>query len=262
MRASAITIHFEQQLASEIGIKSILDFARCTFPVPAESKPYIFEGKATSNTRIYDLKRRLHDGRKNVPSVRDTTCIPRDAPIPHTAEDGLQPTYDGFELQSTAAEQIHSDGCLGALDVVLTELLTCTFDENDCRYHARAIIGSNPSLISISGIVESAARPKEYYFERLTCIGQEELAELDKKYCKAFIVRHDPRLPDIVKGYLLQAVMYYETGEAFCTDAQCRLYNAHWQSDLIRTQILERRLCKRHRAKLSQIQSSRGRGVV
>lgn len=260
MRASSITIHYESHLESEIDIARILNFVRDVFPVQAESKPYRFEERAAADARVYDLKRPHRVIQAAEPSTTDDYRgnFTRDMSktVPHvTSQNYLPPTYDGFELQSIATKNLNSKGDhKGALDVILTELLTCTFG-GDYRYHARALVGSNPALISVSGIVEAAARPKEYYFERLTCFDQKELVDLDKRYSEAFVVRHDPRMSKIVEGYILQAVMYYETGEAFCTDSKCRLYNAHWQSDLIRTQILDCRLCKMHQDELSRIQS-------
>jgi hypothetical protein len=38
------------------------------------------------------------------------------------------------------------------------------------------------------------------------------------------------------EGYALQALFYYFLGEAFCENPDCRLYNAHYQSELIRSQ--------------------------
>ena len=60
-----------------------------------------------------------------------------------------------------------------------------------------------------------------------------ELEEtIREKYKGEFLEYDDDRLPEIIEGYLLQSIMYYETGDAFCNDAQCRLFNAHWQKDL------------------------------
>ena len=45
--------------------------------------------------------------------------------------------------------------------------------------------------------------------------------------------------------------MYCIAGEAFCADRDCRLYNVHWQSDLLRSQVHSGRLCGAHRAVLA-----------
>jgi hypothetical protein len=45
----------------------------------------------------------------------------------------------------------------------------------------------------------------------------------------------------------MQAVVYLVSGEAFCDDPECRLFNAHWQAELIRAQLTgEREYCARH----------------
>ena len=75
-----------------------------------------------------------------------------------------------------------------------------------------------------------------------------------------YIIRNDPRIPDVAEGCILQALAYYETGEAFCTDRSCRLYNAHWQSDLIRTQVTDPAFCDRHLEIMNQMKERRDRG--
>ena len=53
-----------------------------------------------------------------------------------------------------------------------TNKLICTYDYNDYRYHGRAIICANPSIISTTGIIEAPAKPKEYYIELISNISQ------------------------------------------------------------------------------------------
>ena len=47
-----------------------------------------------------------------------------------------------------------------------TELI-CTYDTTDNRYHGRAVICSNPAIISTTGMIEAPARPREYYFDAM-----------------------------------------------------------------------------------------------
>ncbi|MDX1533610.1 MAG: DUF6775 family putative metallopeptidase, partial [Nitrosopumilaceae archaeon] len=61
-----------------------------------------------------------------------------------------------------------------------------------------------------------------------------------------YLEYHDKRLSNIVEGYLLQAIFYYITGEAFCESRDCRLNNAHWQSDLLYSQLEYGKLCDKH----------------
>jgi len=50
----------------------------------------------------------------------------------------------------------------------------------------------------------------------------------------------------------MQAVFYYVTGEPFCDQLECRLYNAHWQKDLIYSQLEVEKLCDKHQKILEQ----------
>jgi hypothetical protein len=55
-------------------------------------------------------------------------------------------------------------------------------------------------------------------------------------------------------GYALQALFFFITeGNPFCNNINCRLYNAHWQEELIYSQIQSRRLCDEHAALLLQV---------
>ncbi len=47
--------------------------------------------------------------------------------------------YDGFEFQKIISEFIPiNESQMDALHIIFTNKLTCTFDETDFRYHARA----------------------------------------------------------------------------------------------------------------------------
>lgn len=70
-----------------------------------------------------------------------------------------------------------------------------------------------------------------------------------------YIEYHDPKISEIIKGYALQALFYYFTGESFCESKECRLFNAHWQSDLLHSQIEVGKLCDKHQQILDLIVS-------
>src|SRR5207247_8827695 len=72
-----------------------------------------------------------------------------------------------------------------------------------------------------------------------------------------FIYYDDPHLTEVAKGYALQAAMYHVTKEAFCEDPECRLFNAHWQAEVLRAQIESGSLCHRHTRLASAISSVR-----
>ena len=89
-----------------------------------------------------------------------------------------------------------------------------------------------PCIISIPGIVEAPAKPKDFYISRrgLVAAGMDrELVEeeLKKKFAGRFIDHDDERMTEIAKGYVMQAFFYHLTFEPFCQDKNCRLFNAH-----------------------------------
>jgi hypothetical protein len=139
------------------------------------------------------------------------------------------------------------------LHIIFTNKLTCTFDENDFRYHARALVGSNPAIISTTGIIEAPAKPKQYYLELMTNFTHEKADEIKEKYKGEFLEYNDSRISEIVEGYILQAIMYYETGDAFCENKECRLYNAHWQKELLYSQLENKKLCDKHQKKIEEV---------
>lgn len=163
--------------------------------------------------------------------------------------------YDGFELQNALGRLVPKDELSdNVFHVIFTNKLTCTYDCADHRYHGRALIGSNPSIISTTGIVEAPAKPREYY---MSLIAHSKLGinieALKEKFRGTFLEYHDPRLAKIVQGYILQAVFYYETGEAFCDRIDCMLHNAHWQKDLLHSQLEIGKLCQRHQKILDSL---------
>lgn len=161
--------------------------------------------------------------------------------------------YDGFELARVFGGLIPKDDqAFENLHVIFTNKLTCTYDVNDYRYHGRALIGGNPSIISTTGIVEAPAKPRNYYLDLMTNIRQGlNVESIKKRYSGQYLGYHDTRLSNVSEGYLLQTIFYYWTGEAFCQDKKCRLYNAHWQKELIESQIENRKLCQKHQKYLS-----------
>lgn len=149
----------------------------------------------------------------------------------------------------------HEDACC----IILTDRLFATYDE-DKKLHIRASIYSFPSIISLSGIVEGPAKPKEYYvykdkFSKLGVWPMEEL-KIKKKFQSHFIDYEDKRMTEVLKGYISQAVFFYLTGQPFCRDKRCRLFNAHWQEDLIYSQIKIGKFCAFHKRILNSLEKT------
>lgn len=150
--------------------------------------------------------------------------------------------YDGFEFQSLL-RNIIKELRLNNIPIFFTNRLIGTFDEDDKRYHARTNILGMPSIISLSGVVEAPAKPKEFYLLKQRNIPIEILKE---KFKGSFIDYDDKRLTDVLIGYVMQSIFYHVFGEGFCEDKNCRLFNAHWQEELINAQLNKIEFCKKH----------------
>ncbi|MGQ0794220.1 MAG: DUF6775 family putative metallopeptidase [Deltaproteobacteria bacterium] len=160
--------------------------------------------------------------------------------------------YDALWLQrilhSSMARRFGGGFEGGGVHLIFTGRLFGTFEG---RYHARVVLGGVPALVSTSGLVEAPARPTQYYIAKSGYLRAGlDIADLDRAYRGRFIEYDDARTTDALKSYALQAILYGITGEAFCGDAACALYNSHWQEEVLRVQ-LGGNLCERHRELLS-----------
>lgn len=163
--------------------------------------------------------------------------------------------YDGYELSSIYHSMLPGGECtLDHIHVVFTNRLFGTFDEDDLRYHARVSICSTPSIISATGIVEAPAKPREYYMlKKLNSNKPLVVADLKKKFVGEFIDYDDPRITEVAKGYVMQALVYLLAGEAFCENRECRLFNAHWQKEMICAQLSGNKFCRHHQTILKHL---------
>ena len=157
--------------------------------------------------------------------------------------------YDGFQLQRVFSELIaQEERSLEVVHILFTNRLFATWEESDRRYHARTSVYGVPSVISTTGLVEAPAKPREYYLikQQYEVLGK-DLLELKKRLKAGFIDYGDERLTEVTKGYAMQAVFYHLVGAPFCEDKGCRLYNAHWQEELIFAQLESGyEFCERH----------------
>ena len=157
--------------------------------------------------------------------------------------------YDGFHLLRIFCEIMpREERSREFVHIFFTNRLFATWDGNNKRYHLRTSVYGVPSIISTTGLVEAPAKPREYYllkqqYERL----RKDLTELKERFKGSFIDYEDEHLTEVMKGYAMQAVFYALTGDPFCEDKGCRLYNAHWQEELIFAQLEgEYEFCGRH----------------
>ncbi|MFN4133889.1 MAG: DUF6775 family putative metallopeptidase, partial [Candidatus Hadarchaeales archaeon] len=114
-----------------------------------------------------------------------------------------------------------------------------------------------PSLISTTGIVEAPAKPKDFYrLKQVYAASGVPVDELKEKFSGRFMDYDDARLTEVMKGYCMQALFYHLFGEPFCDQPTCRLYNAHWQEEVITAQ-LGGNLCERHSKMLEDFRKGR-----
>jgi hypothetical protein len=157
--------------------------------------------------------------------------------------------YDGFQLQRVLVVIIPRDELsLEFAHIIFTNRLLATWDDSNRRYHLRTSVYGIPSVVSTTGLIEAPAKPREYYFlkQQYERLGR-DLTELKDSFKGSFIDYKDKRLTEVAKGYAMQAVFYSITGNPFCEDKGCRLYNAHWQAELIFAQLESGyEFCQRH----------------
>jgi hypothetical protein len=156
--------------------------------------------------------------------------------------------YDGFIMQSIYSRLLpENEKTTDNIHVIFDSRLTCTFSEENWRYHARAIICGTPSIISTSGIIEAPAKPRDFYFRQIGWMPSVGDIEELKQFAEKYIDYNDSRINSVATGYTIQTLFFFLTdGDPFCSDAGCRIFNAHWQEDLIRTQVNNQRMCKKH----------------
>ncbi|MBI5183394.1 MAG: hypothetical protein HY999_03420 [Nitrospinae bacterium] len=164
--------------------------------------------------------------------------------------------YDGFELGGILYSIIpKGEQNLRHLHIIFTNQLFATWDENDLRYHTRVAIYGVLSIISITGMVEAPAKPREYYLaRRFYTRDQLSLTEFKRGIGERFIEYDDKRMTDVMKGYIMQSLFYYLIGSPFCEDRSCRLFNAHWQEEVINAQLDgDHEYCETHRRILDKV---------
>ena len=250
-------ILYKEPAIPEINIAKLTEFLENNFPIRVEIKDNIFKEfslediKKLSNIRITDIKNSFSEHKSSNIEIefeeklcKNSSLMDSTIRVENAQEISQVFMYEGFELQKIL-RYLNDDK--ETLHIILTNRLTCTFDENDKRYHARAVICANPSIISTTGIIEAPAKPKEYYFEVMSLKTQGfDIKSAKEKYKEKFLDYNDKRLTKIVEGYILQVIFYNITGESFCEDVECRLNNAHWQKDLLFSQLEINKLCKKH----------------
>ena len=258
MKLKKIIIYDEPSIP-EIKISNLVNFLKDIFSADIIIKDNFFqkldesEINLLSKTRIFDIYKKYS---KYVPKeetitlerelCKNSSLMENTTKIEDAESISDVVMYDGFEMQKFIREKIKSPS-IDTLHIIFTNRLTCTFDESDSRYHGRAAICANPAILSTTGIIEAPAKSKEFYIQAMANksqgLGINKVKEMHKG---EFLEYHDERLSKIIEGYILQVIFYNITGESFCEYLDCRLNNAHWQRDLLYSQIEVSKLCKKH----------------
>jgi len=166
--------------------------------------------------------------------------------------------YEGLRFQALMRGLLpEGEARLDRVHVIFTNRLLGTWNADDLRYHLRTVVAGVPGIVSTSGLVEAPAKPREFYSaqQQMGRIADQGSAyqALKERLGERFLDHDDARLTEVAKGYAAQVVMYALTGEAFCGEAGCRLYDAHWQEEMLRAQMKEPEFCERHADVLAEL---------
>jgi hypothetical protein len=159
--------------------------------------------------------------------------------------------YDGLAVQAALGERLPDrESGLDHLHVPLLDRVVGTWGDHDGRWHKRVNVLGQPAPVSVPGLYEAPAKPEAYYKEQqkraLLSGGPPPREVLESEVEGDFLVADDPRTTDALKGYVLQAYHYLETGEAFCERGACRLANPHRQPGVVEAQLREPEFCETH----------------
>jgi len=250
---------YDEPSVPEIKIGELGEFIKEKFSVKVEIRDRFFEFFRDQTRKIaYDLASSrifnpLTPFEKHSPTSEEVTF--EENSFTNLTNSNNIVMYDGFEFKQIIANTIpQSESQLDMFHLICTDKLTCTYDYDDYRYHGRAVICTNPAIISTTGMIEAPAKPREYYLKMFESVSQGlNLDALKNQFKGKYLEYHDIKLSEIIKGYAMQALFYYLTGQPFCESKDCRLYNAHWQEELLHSQIESNNLCYKHQKILDEI---------
>jgi len=159
--------------------------------------------------------------------------------------------YDGHAIRRAFNAALPGDERdLSHLHVPLLDRAVGTWGEHDGRWHKRVAVLGQPAILSVPGLYEAPAKPESYYKEKqkhALLSGDAPPREvLENQVEGDFLVADDPRTTEALCGYVLAAYHLLEHGEAFCETEGCRLFDAHYQADLVEAQLREPAFCEEH----------------
>jgi hypothetical protein len=264
---------YNEPLAATLDVRELQRWLQASLGAPVEVRPSLALVNEGERARALDgLALDFARAKVRNPAQRDYSFepLPGEIAYEHRRLSGESNAfgllYDA-EFLVTALRRHIPAGERGLSDahVVFTSQLVGTWETSDRRYHARVSVYSMPSLISTTGVVEAPAKPREFYLlkRQYAALGMDDAAvmELERRYEGRFIAHDDPRMTEVVKGYAAQAVMHALTGEPFCAQKSCRLYNAHWQEELIAAQLTSPDLCPEHERSFAHLAQATEEGL-
>jgi len=159
--------------------------------------------------------------------------------------------YDGRAVQEVLRRRLPADERgLDHCHVPLLDRVVGTWGDHDGRWHKRVNVLGQPALVSVPGLSEAPAKPEAYYKAKqksaLVSGSAPPREVLEEQVEGDFLVESDPRTTDALKGYVLQAYHYLDTGEDFCENEHCRLANPHRQPGVVAAQLREPAFCPEH----------------
>jgi len=264
------TIHiYDGSFCSSLNITEIADYVQQAVPgasvrVQEEFLQYYIINKHEDAPRkdIEALAREFAGIKIIDPRQRNRLTVPLPGEVGYEQRRLLNMTkqpagilYDGERLLELFNQALPEDG-RGShmLHLVLTNQLFGTWSFDDLRFHARTSIYGIPSIISTAGLVEAPAKSRQYYLTRQLGVSPDVL---EQQFQGQFLVYDDPRLTRVIKGYIMQALLYHLIGEPFCNDPNCCLFNAHWQHELIHAQLESPyEFCPEHQSFLDRLRNT------
>ena len=198
--------------------------------------------KKCSKKKLEEVAKEIARIRVRDPGKRFVSSVPFQGEVDYEKRRASDPNWKIFGIlyEGVLYQKIISDLVLKREPVfkrciiLLTNQLFGTWDRDDRRYHARVSLYGIPNLISTTGLVEAPAKPKGFYLKKQMGVPIEILKE---EYQGRFIEHGDARITEVLKGYAMQALFFHLLGEPFCEDHDCRLFNSHWQEEVLRSQM-------------------------
>lgn len=160
--------------------------------------------------------------------------------------------YDGQAVQRALNHRLPAEErSLDHLHLVTLNRVIGTWGEHDGRWHKRIAVLGQPTLLSVPGVWEAPAKPEEYYRAKqgqAMITGDAPPEELLESSVTSDLIRTgDPRVTEILKGYVLAAIEFLETGTGFCKEPSCRLSNPHRHGEMIEAHLSAPYYCPKHR---------------